>query len=140
MKSHITKRKAIRMIACVFLIALAVLLYMQICYELGNFHFGSMIEGRITVLTDEGNAVYEFNDPDGGYGWYDWAVGPEDAPIEVYLFNKNDWQITRMDFTVMQSGDEWLITGDISSNRFQRSKYEERVPADERIKIDVRFN
>ena len=74
------------------------------------------------------------------HGWYDWAVGPEDAPIEVYLFNKNDWQITRMDFTVMQSGDEWLITGDISSNRFQRSKYKERVPTDERIKIDVRFN
>ena len=133
------KRKARRIIVCTVFMVLAVLLCMQISFELGGFYLGPKIKGTITLRTEAGDTVYEFNDLNGGYGWYEWTVGPEDVPIDIYLFNKNDWQTTRLDLAVTQNDYDWLITGKISSNRFQRKTYESCVPIDERIRIDVEF-
>ena len=134
-----TKCKIRRIIICTVFVVLAILLYMQISYELGGFDLGPKIKGTVTLRTEAGDIVYGFDDPNGGYGWYEWTVGSEDVPIDIYLFNKNDWQTTRLDLTVMQNDYEWLITGKISSNRFQRRTYESCVPIDERIRIDVEF-
>ena len=135
-----TKSKRTRLIVCASLATLiGVLLYMQILYELGGFYFGPKIKGSVTLRTESGDTVYEFEDPKGGYGWYEWTVGTGELPIDVYLFNKNGWQTTRMDFIVQPDGQEWLVTGKISSNRFQRQTYEARIPAGERISIIVDF-
>ena len=134
-----TKHNVKRIIVSVVFAVLALLLYMQISYEFGSFYFGSKIKGSVTLCSEAGYVEYDFEDQSGGYGWYEWTVGSDDVPIDIYLFNKNDWQTIRLDFTVTQDGSEWLITGKISSNRFQRKTYESRVPVDERIRIDVEF-
>lgn len=134
-----TGHMARRVIVCTVFAVLVVLLYMQIGYELGIFYLGPKIKGSVMLHNEAGNIAYEFDDPNGGYGWYEWTVGTDEVPIDIYLFNKNGWQITRLDLNVTPNDHEWLITGKISSNRFQRKTYESRVPLDERIRIDIEF-
>ena len=133
------KRKIGCIIICAAAVAHAVLLYMQIGYEVGSFYFGPKIKGSVTLRSEAGDAEYSFEAAEGRHGYYEWTVGTDDVPIDISLFNKNDWQTTRLNLTVVQSGEEWLITGKVSSNRFGRRTYENRIPIDERIRIYIEF-
>lgn len=133
------KRK--RMFICMGIAALAavLLLFLQFGYRCGFLYFGARIEGTVLLRTQESEHLYEFKDQDGGYGAYRWTLGTEDLPVEVYLFNTNDWQVIRAGFTVVQEGTQWLITGKIKGNRYQTQNYEKRIPVGERIYINVEF-
>ncbi len=134
-----TGRKFIYIAIATAAVVAAILLFLQFGYRCGFICFGDKIEGTVLLRTQGSELQYEFKDPDGGYGAYEWSLGTEDLPIDVYLFNTNDWQTIRAGFTVVQEGPQWLITGEIKGNRYHTENYEKRIPVGEKIYINVEF-
>ena len=114
-----------------------ILLFLQWLYLAGFITLTPRIKGTVTLHLDGNNETYDFGDRQGGYDLFNWNVGTDELPIEIELFNRNDWHIIRMNFDVTLDGEEWLVTGDIKVRGYDDEKYEKRFPVGEKITIKV---
>lgn len=99
------------------------------------YHRGS-IHGKLTVRLDDSSKTYSFSSP-GGYGGFEWIIGPEAAPFTVTLFNRNNWHVIDMDFTAERGMSSWHITGTVNVRTYDPMTYDTIIPDGEPLVIAV---
>ncbi|MBR1559662.1 MAG: hypothetical protein IJ646_05405 [Clostridia bacterium] len=95
------------------------------------------IHGSVTFHQGDDSQVYRFSAAGGEYGSYDWTVGPDELPISVYLFSRNNWHVIDMNFDVEQVETQWHITGTVNVKTYEPVTYDAYIPLSDPVKIMV---
>lgn len=102
----------------------------------GHLHFLTpRLTGKVTLCDGEDERVYHFSSP-GGYGSYEWTVGPKDDPVKIIRYNANNWYVTDMDLRVERKDNEWIVSGTVNTDGEPLESVSDTIPFGEPIVID----